>query len=179
MLDFSQLPLPGKLANFEMRVSTRELSAQDAASMLASIHTELNDLAGSDREDYEQYVQVVQTFRQPLPDVYQQVVSGWQGQRSIDAGDEPRGGGEPGSGAARASHEPGEASEAKGGEEEGGEEGGEEGDEEEVLAVLRGEARRSLLSQTLQQFLVFCDLRTRMPLLWTNPCRQRPVRCHT
>ena len=83
MLDFAQLPLSGKLATFDMRLAGQALTADDAASMLSAVHADLEQPQGRGAADYEEYAQLVQSFRQQMPDVYEQVVDNWQGRRPI------------------------------------------------------------------------------------------------
>src|SRR5260221_12053617 len=79
MIDFAQLPLLAKLANVDMRLSMQDLTADEAAAMLAPIHADLEQPQGHERADYEQYAQLGQCFRQQLPDVCGGGVANWQG----------------------------------------------------------------------------------------------------
>ena len=141
MLDYAQLPLTGKLATFDMRLATQALTADDAASMLAAVHADLEQPEGHQPADYEQYAQLVQSFREQMPDVYEQVVSNWQGRRPLALDEEEGAVAEESARQARAGggpagHSPG-GQEVEGGEEEGGE--GEEGEEQEEGEKEEGE----------------------------------------
>jgi hypothetical protein len=76
---------PGRLDLFQSLLDTKELTFDEALSLLSAVHVELEKPKAQPSSMYIRYAETIETFHQQMPEIHDQVVDAWRARRGVVA----------------------------------------------------------------------------------------------